>query len=247
MDALSTIEIRVLGCLLEKAVTTPDQYPLTINAIISASNQKSSRDPVMNLAQGEVQRALRLLEDKLLASTEPNLRGRVEKYSQRFCKTPFGMYELDTGQYAVLTVLMLRGPQTPGELKTRCERMHSFNGPAAVEQTLLSLRDWEGGALVAEQPREPNRRDACWAQLFGEDADAYRQAGTTNNAAISATAGHTNAEPATTTPEPETVAIAPTTSPSAKTGNGLDRLAALEARVASLELALQKLQQALGE
>jgi len=235
MDALSTIEIRVLGCLLEKAVTTPDQYPLTLNAIITASNQKSSREPVMSLAQGEVQRALRLLEDKLLVGTEPNLRGRVEKYAQRFCKTPFGMYELDTGQYAVLTVLMLRGPQTPGELKTRCERMHPFASPAAVEDTLVSLRDWEGGALVAEQPREPNRRDACWAQLFGEDAAAYREAATPT-AATSTRAAPDPAPAATPVTKP------PPQAPSGKSGTGLDRLATLEARVDSLELALDKLQ-----
>ncbi len=238
MDALTAVEIRVLGCLLEKAVTTPDQYPLTLNAIISASNQKSSREPVMNLAQGEVQRALRLLEDKLLVGTEPNLRGRVEKYAQRFCKTPFGMYDLDTAQYAVLTVLMLRGPQTPGELKTRCERMHAFASPSAVEDTLAALRDWEGGALVAQQPREPNRRDACWAQLFGEDADVYR--GAAKPSAAKSTAAKRTTEPAGPATES-------TIAPGAKTGNGLDRLTALEARVESLELALQKLQQALGE
>lgn len=233
MDALSPIELRVLGCLLEKAVTTPDQYPLTLNAIITASNQKSSREPILNLAQGEVQRALRQLEDKLLVSTEPNMRGRVEKYMQRFCKTPFGMYEFSPEQYAVITVLMLRGPQTPGELKTRCERLHSFGSPDEVLETLNSLRDWDGGGLVAELPREPNRRDACWVQLFGEDAESLRA----ENPVIS--------QPEAA--EPELVPVTPTAAPHAKPGNGLDRLAVLEARVEQLESALQKLQEALGE
>lgn len=237
MDALSTIETRVLGCLLEKAVTTPDQYPLTLNAIITACNQKSSREPIMSLSQGEVQHALRTLEDKLLVSADPNLRGRVEKYQQRFCKTPFGMYEFDPAQYAVITVLMLRGPQTPGELKTRCERMHAFAGPEAVEQTLMSLRDWDGGGLVVELPREPNRRDPSWAQRFGEGAQE-------DPSSELAATPHAQAQ---TQPEPELDPVTPTPAPTAKTGNGLDRLAALEDRVEMLESALQKLQAALGE
>ena len=256
MDALSAIETRVLGCLLEKAVTTPDQYPLTLNAIITACNQKSSREPIMNLAQGEVQRALRLLEDKLLVSADPNLRGRVEKYVQRFCKTPFGMYEFNPAQYAVITVLMLRGPQTPGELKTRCERMHAFAGPEAVEETLLSLRDREGGAVVVELPREPNRRDPNWAQLFSEDADGYKSSAPATSPApvqITEPATESSTTPAAirpesaAAPESERVAVAPTAAPVAKTGNGLDRLAALEDRVEKLESAMQRLQEALGE
>ena len=163
MLTLSKIELRVLGCLLEKSVTTPDQYPMTLNAIINACNQKSSRDPVMNLGQGEVQRALRLLEDKLLVSTDPNLRGRVEKYQQRFCKPPFGMFEFDDGQYALLTVLFLRGAQTPGELRTRTDRLHKFADNETVTAALESLRDMKPDGLVVQLSREPGRRDACWA------------------------------------------------------------------------------------
>jgi len=233
MDALTATELRVLGALLEKAVTTPDQYPLTLNAIISASNQKSSRDPVTNLAQGEVQHALRTLEDKLLVSADPNLRGRVEKYIQRFCKPPFGMYEFDDGQYAVLTVLMLRGPATPGELRTRTDRYHKFADNNAVLQTLHQLRDWSPDALVAELPKEPNRRDCCWAQLFGEDADNFK--------AQSLTA---TAEPRAT---PAATPVAAETPPGAKNAKGLERLTELELRVTALEASLAKLQDALGD
>ena len=168
MDPLSTVELRVLGALLEKAVTTPDQYPMTVNALVSAANQKSSRDPVMTLSEGEVKGALQTLETKLLVSADPNLRGRVEKYLQRFCKPPFGVYDFDDSQYAVLTVLMLRGPATPGELRTRTDRLHKFSDNQAVVDTLSSLRDWTPDPLVVELPREANRRDNRWAQLFGE-------------------------------------------------------------------------------
>ena len=168
MDPLSTVELRVLGALLEKAVTTPDQYPMTVNALVSAANQKSSRDPVMTLSEGEVKGALQTLETKLLVSADPNLRGRAEKYLQRFCKPPFGVYDFDDSQYAVLTVLMLRGPATPGELRTRTDRLHKFSDNQAVVDTLSSLRDWTPDPLVVELPREAKRRDNRWAQLFGE-------------------------------------------------------------------------------
>jgi len=225
MDALTATELRVLGALLEKAVTTPDQYPLTLNAIIAASNQKSSRDPVTNLSEGEVQHALRTLEDKLLVSADPNLRGRVEKYIQRFCKPPFGVYEFDDGQYAVLTVLMLRGPATPGELRTRTDRLHKFANNEAVLDTLQQLGTWSPDPLVAQLPKEPNRRDSCWVQLFGDDATQFR--------ASDPTPTHTS----TKTPTLKETA----------TGGDQSRLAALEQRVTHLEAALSNLQDALGD
>ena len=224
MEALTSIELRVLGALLEKAVTTPDQYPLTLNAIISASNQKSSRDPVTNLSQGEVQHALRTLEDKLLVSTDPNLRGRVEKYIQRFCKPPFGMYAFDDGQYAVLTVLMLRGPATPGELRTRTDRLHKFADNNAVLDSLRQLQNWSPDPLVAELPKEPNRRDCCWAQLFGDDAENF------SAEALAPSSDFAPARPA----EPASTA-------------DKHRIDELEQRVTALEASLATLQNALGE
>ena len=241
MDALTAIELRVLGALLEKAVTTPDQYPLTLNAIISASNQKSSRHPVTNLAQGEVQHALRTLEDKLLVSADPNLRGRVEKYIQRFCKPPFGVYDFDDGQYAVLTVLMLRGPATPGELRTRTDRLHKFDDNNAVVDTLRQLEAWSPDPLVTELPKEPNRRDCCWGHLFGEDADELR----TQSGSVT----HTKAPaaPTTSTPAVSTVKETESNTGSASSSNDSQRIATLEQKVAALETALAELQDALGD
>jgi len=233
MDSLTATELRVLGALLEKAVTTPDQYPLTLNAIISASNQKSSRDPVTNLSQGEVQHALRTLEDKLLVSSDPNLRGRVEKYIQRFCKPPFGMYEFDDGQYAVLTVLMLRGPATPGELRTRTDRFHKFADNNAVLDTLRQLQNWSPDPLVAELPKEPNRRDCCWVQLFGEDSANFKAQ------ALAPSSSPVPAQPSAPTPDTK-----PTDTNSA---GDQQRLDALEQRVTELEASLTTLQKALGE
>lgn len=220
MDPLSTVELRVLGALLEKAVTTPDQYPMTVNALVSAANQKSSRDPVMTLSEGEVKGALQTLETKLLVSADPNLRGRAEKYLQRFCKPPFGVYDFDDSQYAVLTVLMLRGPATPGELRTRTDRLHKFSDNQAVVDTLNSLRNWTPDALVVELPREPNRRDNRWSQLFGEVTD---QASLPDQPAKHQT---------------------PTTQ---QTDEAQDRMDALEQRVAALEIALETLQKSPGD
>lgn len=234
MDPLTANETRVLGALLEKAVTTPDQYPLTVNAIRSASNQKSSREPVMNLSESEVIDTLQSLEAKLLVSADPNLRGRVEKYQQRFCKPPFGIYDFDDAQYAVLTVLMLRGPATPGELRTRTDRLHKFANNDAVLDTLQRLREWTPDALVAELPKAPNRRDRCWAQLFGEDAESYR-------------AGATGApEPKRGSPSTQSPSQTSSQASSESSSHPPDRLADLESRVSKLEAALAELQNAPG-
>ena len=222
MEALTSTEIRVLGCLLEKAVTTPDQYPLTLNALVGACNQKSSRDPVMQLDPGEVQRTLRVLEDKLLVSTDPNRGGRVEKYSQRFCNTPFGVHQFETDEYAVLTVLLLRGPQTPGELRTRCDRLHRFPTNEDVAATLDRLRQREPDALVALLERRPGRRDAEWMHLLGDGEPP----------AVAAPTPHA-AESPSTTHEGRATPTAAASPPS--TGRIEDRLAALERRVERLE------------
>ncbi len=163
---LSNEEIRVLGCLLEKSVVTPDQYPLTLNALTNACNQKSSRDPVMRLEQGTVQRTIRLLEAKHLVRTEENFKSRTEKYVQRFCNTPFSDYQFDAAQLALVTLLLLRGPQTPGELRARSGRLHSFADNQAVVETLNSLMAWEGGAVAAVLPRLPGRKDSQYMHLF---------------------------------------------------------------------------------
>ena len=165
---LAPEQIRVIGSLMEKAVTTPDQTPLTLNALLAACNQKSSREPVMALERGAVARfADDLARDGLLIREE-NFRSGVVKYQQRFCNTPFSDWQFTEDEYAVMCVLMLRGPQTPGELRTRCNRLHEFPDNEAVAETLGALMDpdREGGPAAARLPRVPGRRDHQYAHQF---------------------------------------------------------------------------------
>lgn len=168
---LTANEARVIGCLIEKSVVTPDQYPLTLNALTNACNQKSSRDPVMSLQQGEVQRVIRDLEEKNLARADENFKSRTEKYIQRFCNTRFSDYQFDPSQLAIVCLLLLRGAQTPGELKSRSGRLHSFADNAAVVDTLKTLIEWESGPLIIELPRTPGRKDAEYMHLFSGPVD----------------------------------------------------------------------------
>ena len=119
---LNDTEVRVLGCLMEKSVTTPDQYPLTLNALVTACNQKSSRNPVTSLDPGEVGHALKALEEQHLVSTKDNFNGRAQRYAQRLCNTPFAERQFSAAELALLILLMLRGPQTPGELRSGSRR-----------------------------------------------------------------------------------------------------------------------------
>lgn len=172
---LTPEEARVLGCLMEKSVVTPDQYPLTLNALTNACNQKSSREPVMSLPQGEVQRAARDLKDKHLVQIDENFRTGVEKYKQRFCNTTFNDLQLDPAQFAIMTLLLLRGPQTPGELRARSGRLHGFPDNAAVVEAITPLTEDEDEPLVVKLPRMPGRKDAEYMhQLCGPvDVEAY--------------------------------------------------------------------------
>ena len=168
---LTANECRVIGCLLEKSVTTPDQYPLTLNALTNACNQKSARDPVMSLTQGAVQNTVRLLEEQHLLRVEDNFKRGTEKYSHRFCNTSFSELQLDTAQYAIVCLLLLRGPQTPGELRARSGRLHEFADNAEVVVALESMIDREGDPLVVKLPRTPGRKDSEYMHLFSGDID----------------------------------------------------------------------------
>ena len=206
---LSAHEVRVIGCLLEKAVTTPDQYPLTLNALVQACNQKSSREPVLTLDRGTVQRVARELEADKLLTAEENFRSGVVKYRHRFCNTPFGVRQFAEDEYAVICLLLLRGPQTPGELRTRCGRLHAFPDNASVAVTLRSLMDpaRAGGAAAARLPRKPGRRDHEYAHLFSGEIESV----------------------------PEDASAPPPASPRRDGGTALEaRVAALEAEVAEL-------------
>ena len=155
---------RVLGALMEKEMTTPDLYPLTVNALIAASNQRSSRDPVMDLTEDEVRTALHRLQDlELVAPARDS--GRAARYEHRI-RT---VLQLRRDETAVLCLLLLRGPQTPGELRSRSDRMHSFDDLAGVQATLDRLAARET-ALVAILPKAPGSREARWMHLLGDPA-----------------------------------------------------------------------------
>ena len=183
---LSSNEARIIGCLIEKSVVTPDQYPLTLNALTNACNQKSSRSPVMSLQQGEVQRTIRELESKTLVRVDENFKSRVEKYVQRFCNTRYSDYQFDPPQLAIVCSLLLRGPQTPGELKARSGRLHSFADNAAVVGALKMLIEWQGNPLVVKLPRTPGRQDSEYMHLFAGPIDIEAHA---RQAQVAAAAG----------------------------------------------------------
>ena len=166
LPTLSEHEARVIGCLIEKSIVTPDQYPLTLNALTNACNQKSARNPVMSLSQGEVQRTVRALEAKHFVLTDENFKSRVEKYAQRFCNTRYSDFQFDDAQLAVVCLLLLRGPQTPGELRSRSGRLHRFADNAEVVVALTALAENEDDSLVVKLPRTPGRRDAEYMHLF---------------------------------------------------------------------------------
>jgi uncharacterized protein YceH (UPF0502 family) len=159
-------EARVMGCLMEKSVITPDQYPLSLNALVNACNQKSSREPVLSLDPGVVQRTVNDLIEKQHVMTQ-TFGTRVDKYQQRFCNTQFALVKFSPAEFAVICLLLLRGPQTPGELKAHSGRLHEFANPEEVDATLESLMSRADGPFVARLPREPRRKDHAYAHLFG--------------------------------------------------------------------------------
>lgn len=175
---LSANEARVIGCLIEKSVVTPEQYPLTLNSLTNACNQKSSRDPVMELQQGVVQRTVRDLEAKNLVRVEENFKSRTEKYVQRFCNTRFSDFQFDSAQRAIVCLLLLRGPQTPGELRARSGRLHTFADNQAVVDALRTLIEQDGDPLVVQLPRMPGRKDSEYMHMFSGPVDVDALAAT---------------------------------------------------------------------
>ena len=163
---LSALEARVVGCLLEKQIATPDQYPLSLNALVNACNQKSNRDPVMNLQEREVQPVVDALIRKQVVLEKSGFGSRVPKYHQLFCNTQFGSLKFSPTQTAIVCELLLRGPQTPGELRTHAGRLATVNGLDEVENALEDLATRPEGPFVVKLPREPGRRESRYAQLF---------------------------------------------------------------------------------
>jgi len=173
---LTANEARIIGCLMEKSVITPDQYPLTLNALTAACNQKSGRNPVLSLDKATVQRIARDLKAKHYVIVEENFRTGVEKFRQRFCNTAHSDYRFDAPQFAVVCLLLLRGPQTPGELRAHAGRLHDFADNAAVMDTLTGLIEREGDPLVVQLPRTPGRKDSEYMHLFSGPVDAEAHA-----------------------------------------------------------------------
>ena len=213
---LTPTETRVLGSLIEKDITTPDYYPLSLNALVNACNQKNNRDPVMNLDEQTVRDALTTLQEKRLAGPASGADSRVPKYEHRLQE----VFNFDRREIAILCVLLLRGSQTPGELRSRTDPMYHFEALDDVISTLdrLAQRD---PALVAILPRQPGTKEPRYTHLFfGEPptSDAFRSAD---------------------------VARAPSPA-NANSSTPADRLANLEEEVATLRRDLSEVQQQLA-
>ncbi len=163
---LTPHEARIIGALIEKEITTPDQYPLSLNAITSACNQKSNREPVMALEGADIQWTLDLLIKKNLISVSSGFGSRVMKYRHRFCNTEFGPLAFSPQELGIICVLLLRGPQTPGELRTRTSRLCQFSDVREVESTLTALVERDDGPFVTRLQREPGKREARYGHLF---------------------------------------------------------------------------------
>jgi len=163
---ITAIEARVIGCLIEKQITTADQYPLSLNALVNACNQKSNRDPVLELEERTVQQTLDDLGRKHFIVEKSGFGSRVPKYQHRFCNTEYGTLKLDPQELAVVCELLLRGPQTPGELRSRAARMAPFSDVSEVEAALTRLSEREDGPFVVRLAREPGRRESRYAHLF---------------------------------------------------------------------------------
>jgi uncharacterized protein YceH (UPF0502 family) len=209
---LTAHEARVIGCLIEKQIATPDQYPLSLNALTNACNQKSNRDPVLALDEREVQSVVDALMRRQLVLEKSGFGSRVPKYQHLFCNTQFGSLRFSPQGTAIVCELLLRGPQTPGELRTHAARLAALHDVSEVESELEDLMTRPDGPFVARLPREPGRRESRYMHLFSGDAP---QAAETETAA-----------------SPSAAADTPQIG---------ERLAALEAEVAALRRELEAL------
>jgi uncharacterized protein YceH (UPF0502 family) len=203
-QTLTVIEARIVGSLIEKSLTTPDQYPLTLNALTNACNQKTSRDPVMNVEESDVARALATLQQNGLVSRRNEPGSRVTKFQHHVENLIGGGSSKEVG---AICVLLLRGPQTPGEIKTRTDRLCEFTDVADVEQVLQDLAARSDGPYVARLPRQPGQKEARYQHLFsGAPAEA----------------------------KPAEIGAAPAAPAAAPHADG-NRLARIEARLSALE------------
>lgn len=216
---LSAIDARIIGSLIEKQITTPDQYPLSLNALVNACNQKSNREPLMQLDEATVKFAVDSLARRHFVIEKSGFGSRVPKYQQVFCNTEFGSLRFTPQETAIVCELLLRGPQTPGELRSRVPRMAELPDGSVIESLLEGLANRADGPIVQQLPREAGRRDRRWAQLF-EELPAMEAAGAES--------------PATPDPEPKSARLGsePTLT---------ERVARLEQAVAELQSQLETL------
>ncbi|MEA3197874.1 MAG: uncharacterized protein QOF32_1926 [Gammaproteobacteria bacterium] len=169
-------EARLIGCLLEKEITTPDQYPLSLNALTNACNQKTNREPVLELSEAVVQQAVDSLMKKYMVSDKSaGYGGRVTKYKHRFCNTEFGSLKFSKQELGIICVLLLRGPQTPGELRTRTNRLCEFADADQVEAALRNLMAREDGPFIARLPRAAGARESRYAHLFSGELESVEE------------------------------------------------------------------------
>ena len=166
---LNALEQRVIGCLLEKQISTPDQYPLSLNALVNACNQRSNRDPVLDLDERTVQGVVDGLTRKQLLLEKSGSAAASPKYQHLFCNTQFGSLKFSPQETAIVCELLVRGPQTPGELRSRAARLAPFNDVSEVETALEALANRADNACVVRLPREPGRRESRYRHLFGGD------------------------------------------------------------------------------
>lgn len=169
---LTAVEARIVGSLMEKQITTPEQYPMSVNGVVTASNQKTNREPVMELKEHDVQDTLDNLVKRHYLRTVSGFGNRVTKYEHRFCNSEFGDLKFSPAEVAVITTLLLRGAQTPGELRSRAGRMYEFSDMAQVESTLETLANRDDGPFVARLPREPGKRESRYMHLFSGEPEA---------------------------------------------------------------------------
>ena len=163
---LTVPEARVIGCLMEKQIATPDQYPLSLNALTNACNQKSNRDPVLELTERDVQAVVDGLMRKQLVLEKSGFGSRVPKYHQLFCNTQFGTLKFSPLQTAIVCELLVRGPQTPGELRTHAARLAPVNDVSEIEEAVEELMTRAEGPYIVKLARQPGRRESRYAQLF---------------------------------------------------------------------------------
>lgn len=243
---LSSVEIRVLGALMEKEQTTPDHYPLTINALLAACNQKTNREPVTSLTETEVVEALDDLRADVLAWG--SVGARAERWEHRLDRR----WHLSPSSKAVMTLLLLRGPQTPGELKSRGERMHAFSSVEEVEEVLEDLAEGGDDALVRNLPRRPGQRESRWMHRVGtEEVEALSDTGGTDTRGkdtVSATVPSPAPASPPTPPAGERTPPTPRAAPGGVSASRVEeRLEALEEAVSHLQEELTALRRRLGD